>query len=178
VALSGDGIRILDLDGGSITQLPADLLTWPIVSQDGGRLAVSHQEAYVIYDTETWQPVARVRPPWYGEIHAFSPDLSLLASAPGYGDPSVGIWDTQSGRQIQTLEAMSYEWGVGTVTFTPDGSLLLRIANDGAVDSWETSTWQWLPSSSWIGALTHAVWSDDGRSFLTTDPMLSLFGLP
>ena len=53
---------------------------------------------------------------------AFSPDSSLLAGVPGFGNPVV--WDGRTGEQIGTINLEAADVG-STINFSPDGRVLI-----------------------------------------------------
>lgn len=66
----------------------------------------------------------------------FSPDGLLIATA-SY-DCTVRLWNTSTGRELQTLEG-HLDW-VNSVAFSPDGRLLASASHDQTVRLWNIST--------------------------------------
>jgi WD40 repeat protein/serine/threonine protein kinase len=64
---------------------------------------------------------------------AFSPDGELLASAGGHG--AVKIWNSKTGKVIQTLDA--HADAVFSVAFHPDGKHLASVGADQQVKVWD-----------------------------------------
>jgi WD40 repeat protein len=100
---------------------------------------------------------------------AFSPDLSLVATA--YGDRSVCVWDVASGVQRATF---SRPRPATDVAFSPDGALIAVTSADGNVRVWDAITgtgrvafsehpaWTGLLASSPDGTLTARRFPQDG----------------
>jgi serine/threonine protein kinase len=68
-----------------------------------------------------------------------SPDGSVLASASGYEDPSIRIWDTSNGKLLFRLDGHT-SW-VGKLAFSEDGKRLISAAADQSIRIWDTSNW-------------------------------------
>ncbi len=117
------------------------------LSPDHGRLyaARSDYEDYTYsiecVDLKTKQPL------WRTELQrdqgltslAISPDGRVLASASGYEDPAIRIWDTATGTLLFKLEGHS-AW-VGKLTFSKDGRRLVSAAADQSIRIWDTKNW-------------------------------------
>jgi roadblock/LC7 domain-containing protein len=70
---------------------------------------------------------------------AFSPDGKLLATAGGdpnveTSDFSIQIWNLESGEVIATL--VGHTGAVGSLDFTPDGSVLVSVSEDHSIRFW------------------------------------------
>ncbi len=111
---------------------------------------------------------------------AISPDGRVLASASGFEDTAIRIWDTANGHQIVRLDGHA-AW-VSHLEFSKDGRHLVSAATDQTIRIWDTSSWtelnvlrghsdevfslaisgtaKLLASASKDGALT--LWNDDG----------------
>jgi WD40 repeat protein/DNA-binding SARP family transcriptional activator len=108
---------------------------------------------------------------------AFSPDGSRLAIAfgartpagptPETGDPDgVKILDARNGETLATLRADE----VGSVAFSPDGSLLAGGQLDGEVLLWATDGWGRVGAPLASGGDAPSVaFSPDGRALATSD---------
>ena len=66
---------------------------------------------------------------------AFSPDGKTLASAAGFAESDIKLWDTATGKQIGQLEGhRSY---VSSIVFWPDGKRLASSSGDQTVRIWD-----------------------------------------
>lgn len=112
-------------------------------SKDGKRLAAAGpSEAIVVWDPQSGKAVHELRQPNVASSVPFTPDGKLLASISGTKDSprEIRLWDIESGREVRTLA-----WGSGPaqcVAFSPDGTRLVAVNNDGEVRSWDTRSWE------------------------------------
>jgi WD40 repeat protein/serine/threonine protein kinase len=109
------------------------------VSRDRSRWATGSSDQTVrIWDARTLRlrVVLKGHTDWINSV-AFSPDGSLVATASNAqlttADPTVRVWDTESGRERYTLEIPE---GALQVAFSPDGRLLASANKDGTVRIW------------------------------------------
>jgi WD40 repeat protein len=109
-----------------------------------------------------------------GDLVAFSPGGALLAvgtdpitfGAAGTDRPSVvELWDAATRRRIATLPA-GRATNVGSLAFSPDGSMLAVLTDDGStVDLWNVRTRQLQGSFRPAGSGAYTVaWSPDGTT--------------
>jgi len=70
---------------------------------------------------------------------AVSPDGAVVLSGSGFEDPTIRIWDSQTGRLQGRLEGHT-SW-VGKLRFTADGRQLISAASDQTLRVWNTDTW-------------------------------------
>jgi WD40 repeat protein len=68
---------------------------------------------------------------------ALSPGAPLVAS--GGAGRTVTVWNRESGRQVARL--VGHSGVIYGMTFSPDGSRLMSLGNDGAL-IWDTATWR------------------------------------
>ena len=70
---------------------------------------------------------------------AVSPDGRVLASGSGTEDPTIRIWDAETGRQIFRIEG--HNTYVSDLVFTRDGRRLISAGGDQSIRFWDTSNW-------------------------------------
>jgi WD40 repeat protein len=93
---------------------------------------------------------------------ALSPDDKVLATGTGYEDPTIRIWDAQTGKLLNKLEGHT-GW-VGELAFSRDGHWLASAAADQSIRLWNTSDWTEARVFRGHGNEVHAVaFSPDGR---------------
>jgi eukaryotic-like serine/threonine-protein kinase len=70
---------------------------------------------------------------------AISPDGQVLASGSGFEDPTIRIWDAETGRLLARLDGHT-AW-VCKLVFSRDGRRLISAASDQTIRFWDTSSW-------------------------------------
>jgi WD40 repeat protein/predicted Ser/Thr protein kinase len=70
---------------------------------------------------------------------AVSPDGRFLASGSGFEDPSIRVWDADTGRMLVRLDGHT-AW-VCHLEFSKNGRTLISSATDQTIRLWETHTW-------------------------------------
>jgi len=69
---------------------------------------------------------------------AFSPDGKTLASADGFGESDIDLWDVATGKKIGQLEGNN-SW-VGSLIFWPDGKKLASASADQTIRVWDVAS--------------------------------------
>ena len=133
---------------------------------------------------------------------ALSPDGKILATAAlrvpaasDYDRPSVSIWDTTTGRLLDTFVA--HEVAISILAFSPDGKWLATSGQDSRLDPthlstslavmkhsiklWDTATWQLRTSMPFVGMGGGGLgkFSPDGRMLaVTSQNGVTLYEVP
>jgi WD40 repeat protein len=194
-SLSSIGRQLMVWDaatGDLVKQIPADTQYGVDISQfsaDGRRLVLSTQaggEELTVYDTSTWEAIARIRPAGSAaELAAISPDGAfVLTSKQAGGD--ILLWEAGTGKQVSSLTNPFDE--TDAMAFNPDGTMLVvsgtppfkphtdSMHMDAAV--WDTSTWKQVGIQRW-GKSDSLRFSPDGRSMLAhNNGAIYLIGFP
>jgi hypothetical protein len=160
-------------------------------SADGHRLLLEDYPYLLLYDTSTWEQISEriLMPDGNENIHAFSPDLSLMATCDtrltDHPRP-MHIWDVETGELVKSL---NYEFSrCARLAFSPDGGLLLRFDDHGAGPMiWRVDGWKFVSGSdfktSFVGDkdlyVNSMQFAQDGRTVLVdTFQRLTLYSLP
>ena len=103
---------------------------------------------------------------------AFSPNGRILATG---GEGIVILWDTDSGKSLQTLEVPSNH--IHSLAFSPDGQMLAAGGNDGnAIRLWDSNSWEELRTLEMpIISVRSLAFSPDGSLFAATGHSLNQY---
>jgi WD40 repeat protein len=84
---------------------------------------------------ELWSAVASKQ---YVTALAFSPDSKTVASAAGFGESDIRLWDVATAKEIGRLEG--HKAWVGSLVFWPDGKKLASCSADQTIRIWDVAT--------------------------------------
>ena len=90
----------------------------------------------VVYDVFTGKELYQLGHQVFVTCMNFSPDGTILAS--GSYDNTIKLWDTSTGKEIQSLEGHQGE--VYSVSFSPDGGTLASGSEDKTIKLWPIDT--------------------------------------
>lgn len=138
VSWRDDAVTVLDrVTGKRIKSLPALQCHQASFSPDGLHLAVDDHDDLLIWETTSWQPIARLR----GHLStirclAFSADGRWLASA-GH-DRDVRLWDATTWGLVHTMAGHRSE--ITAIEFTSDSRNVITVDSQGYVKAWDRVT--------------------------------------
>ena len=139
-----NGIRIWDAETGRsklTLDRPVPGIRSVVYSPDGGQLAVGNNLGIWLYDLRLGTEVGLLRGHTREVLSvAYSPDGQTLASAGGYFDNTVRLWDVATGKLKQTLSDHIGE--VTSVLYSPDGCTLASVGGyvDQTIRLWDAKT--------------------------------------
>ncbi|HEX5917966.1 MAG TPA: hypothetical protein VFY76_08935 [Nocardioides sp.] len=146
IATAGDGpVVVHDLVKGDTLELPSGgggTVAW---SPDGARLlGVGADGQPVVWDAETWTPVAELRGTRLHEA-AYAPDGGTVALT-SVDETAVTLWDPdRDARRAERLEG--HTDAPGAVAWSPDGSVLYSVSADDGVLGWDPATGRRTPTT-------------------------------
>lgn len=97
-------------------------------------LASGNNENVIIWNIQTQKVVSHIDTPIDSQV-MFSSDGKILFTR-YFGTQSIKIWDVESGQLIKNIFAPLKVWESPSIAISPDGKLLVFIANDGTVRVW------------------------------------------
>jgi len=138
------------------------------VQPDGGHAGIGgmgRQRATVGYvDVGTGRGFSRA--PRAGLQRLVSPFLQWMASAGGYQDNTVRMWNTEKLRALSVLRN-HYDWVTG-VAYSPDGRRLASSSADGSLRVWNLITDTGvMVMSGHTGPIGSVAWSPDSTTIAT-----------
>jgi hypothetical protein len=174
------GIRLWDAASGEEKGKLAEKmgLSRFAFSPDGSRLAVIphfDRGSVNILDVKTGAVSLELEDPtgirgWHNVL-CFSPDGKLLAG--DYGDGTVWLWETHSGKALRPLRGGSEPFV--TASFSPDSRLLLAAGRDAAPRLWDVATGKLLYElAGHDGMIFSAAFSPDGKRIATASADTSI----
>lgn len=120
-----------------------------VFSPDGKTLASCDHDTILLWDLEARTPRAAFESELFLKALAFSPNGKLLAS--GRDDGMVNLWNAtvqQKGlagkisQNLSNLKLKKHREEIVSLTFSPDGKMLLSGSKDGTIRAWDTTTGQ------------------------------------
>jgi WD40 repeat protein len=139
------------------------------VSPDGTLAVSAGPGGVTIFDLATGEAVDAILGTGEGQgrVVAFSPAGSLLAFQDTSGHIDVFEFATRT-HLASFAHPMPADLGVGSIEFSPDGTLLLTAGADGAVRLWEPGTGTEVRSlTGHLGPVNAAHFSPDGTTVVT-----------
>lgn len=159
------GIQVRDADTGEVVrQLNLGSARCAEWSPDGTQIAVSGFFSSIrICDARTLEVIKEINASDCKEVFsvAWSPDMKRIASCERTDgtdrDNDVKIWDTNTGKLVQTLKG--HAANVYDVQWNPQGDKLASVG--GTLKIWDTNSWNEL--NSWDENSWSVAWSPDGK---------------
>jgi WD40 repeat protein len=157
----GDAVWVVDLASRIESRHPAgrSRKDWPLIgaarlSPDNRRLYLTRSDDLngrysgrysiqcidLVTNQELWQTNHLLQ---HDQILALniSPDGRVLASASGWMDTKIHLWDTATGDPLTPKPLEGHTGSVIDLAFTRDGRRLISVAGDQTIRFWDTSTW-------------------------------------
>ena len=145
-----------------------------VFSPDGKTLAISECKKYVldgpcpisIWDISTGTRLKTLTVVGGGAYSiAFSPDGRTLADSGGLWDHRIVLWDVGTGKQCCAFEYIGY---ANSLTFNPDGSMLVTGHSGGRVLLWDVTTGEHLKTfTGHTAKISSLCFSPDGGTLAT-----------
>jgi WD40 repeat protein len=132
--VDGPGTMVWDVPSGRVIRTINDRGPALELSADGRRLAVTHPDGILLYDTSLLsEPGVTITTAWGPVQGAFSPDGKLLVGSAGR---DTAVWETGTGREVF--------WGVRThlddvqlAAFHPCGRIVASASASGVIKVWD-----------------------------------------
>ncbi len=136
---NGSGLKLFDLVAGKAVFSPPDSDKMGVqFSPDGRWLLTAIGPEFQCWSVGSFAPGLRIARQGTGDLlgpAAFAPDGRILAALVTL--KLVRLIDFPSGRELATLEAPDVQHSIATLSFTPDGSLLIAASRTRMVHVWD-----------------------------------------
>jgi len=130
-----------------------------VFSPNSAILASESSDALQLWDARTSVHIATLKQDWVHGSIAFSPDSSRLAETLR---STIRLWDGGTGAHIATLQCNSSR--VVSITFSPDGSILLSKSIDDTIQLWNGHTGAHI--ATLMGEFRRAMFSADSSQIV------------
>jgi WD40 repeat protein len=160
-AQSGTEVRVLDGQCGWVSAA-----SW---SPDGRRIATACYQALHVWEAKTGAATRRFDR--VSKSISWSPDGRFLRSVCG---GALYVWDVESGQETQ--RKIGRKSRLLSVAWSPDGRILVAKSYDGALEVWDTATWESV-AVVYEGGIGLPWQPPDGRAFHPTLPLLATKGV-
>jgi WD40 repeat protein len=131
-----EGLILRTVDDEKPRRLAFSRPTYVVFSPDGKRLAAAGAEDIRVFDVATAKPLHKLGG-HQGSVYCVtvSRDGKFVASCASWFDRSVHVWDTATGKLLQSLECENRS--TAACDFSADGKKLLTAGMDGAIQLWD-----------------------------------------
>lgn len=135
----------------------SDFLESVVWSPDGTKIAVgTNNNAVTVWETQTWEVLFRLRGHRAApHAIAWSPDGSKLLSASGIYEPTIRMWDAETGRNIFTIPNAD----VSALAWHPTSQYFAIIESLSFIQLWEANTGVFLGTFDAQEYITTFVWN-------------------
>ena len=146
--------------------LPSPVVDFGVLlalSPDGRRFATAVEEGVVVWEDSSFdapQELFRVPLDWPGSV-VFSPDGRLMAAIGN--EPTVGVWDAETGRRTVRLDAAQWP---SSVAFSPDGRRLVT-GGGNRLHLWDLNQGTLIASRNGPGSIGPLAFSPDGQTLVS-----------
>ncbi|MCU1244600.1 MAG: peptidase caspase catalytic subunit p20, partial [Acidobacteria bacterium] len=133
---AGTAIRVYDLAGGSVTELPSNASSPALCLSPRGDYVAGQPDNHsvAVWSTKTRKEVQRI--PVHGSPSLMSFDSTGNALAVTDG-AKVTIVDIPPGRKLRTFAQLGGD--IGAISFSPDGHDLAAVSEDNSARIWRTA---------------------------------------
>ncbi|MYC74823.1 WD40 repeat domain-containing protein [Candidatus Poribacteria bacterium] len=179
-SISGNIVQMRDVTTGekrTTVSVQTQQVANVVYAPDGKTIATARKRDNTVYlwDTATGKLKGTLERVGRGSVASFvyASDGKTIATAGGWTDNVVQLWDAQTGDHKTTLTGHTKR--VNSVTYSPDGNIIVSGSADGTVRLWDTATGKHKPILNhtnwfnllfqWLNAPVHSVaYSPDGNT--------------